>query len=379
MTKPNRIFVEADTSERQPQPVSNKHSHRDKERRVLITWLLVLAVLVVLLILVGGMTRLTDSGLSIAEWRPISGIIPPLSPADWTVEFENYKSVPEYTLQNHSMDLAEFKTIFWWEWGHRTLARIVGLVWAAGFLWLLLHSSLSRKWKTRALLVGALGGLQGVIGWWMVVSGLTGEVVDVAPYRLAIHSGLAFAILGLLVWYYLLARQSEVDLYKARRRQDNRLSRMSTLLMALFFAQVVMGALVAGTDAGQVYTDWPLMNGELLPSASFEYSPVWRNFFENPALVQFNHRMVAYLILVCIVIVWLRGRSSLFDNIRNSVTLAAIVILGQVILGIATVMSGAIWHGAILHQFAAMVTLYAIVKLQFVTRFPRAPSIRSSS
>ena len=163
-------------------------------------WLAVLFVMVVLIIVVGGLTRLTDSGLSITEWRPVTGAMPPLSAEAWDAEFAKYKEIPEYQLQNLGMSLQEFKTIYWWEWGHRQLGRLIGLVWAVGFIYFLTANKIPTGWTAKLILPGALGGLQGAIGWWMVSSGLTGEMLDVASYRLAVHLGLAFVILGFIAW-----------------------------------------------------------------------------------------------------------------------------------------------------------------------------------
>ncbi len=180
-------------------------------------WLIALFVLLVALIAVGGATRLTDSGLSITEWRPVLGALPPLSDADWQAEFALYQATPEYQLQNRGMSMAEFQVIYWWEWGHRQLARFIGLVWAVGFLGFAVLRKMPPGWWPRLLLLGVLGGLQGAIGWWMVASGLVGDRVDVAPYRLAIHLGLAFLILGLIAWYVMKLSRPARDLLQARR------------------------------------------------------------------------------------------------------------------------------------------------------------------
>ena len=184
-------------------------------------WLAILFVMVMAMIIVGGLTRLTDSGLSITEWKPVTGAIPPMNAADWQSEFDKYREIPEYQLQNKGMSLSEFKVIYWWEWGHRFLGRMVGLVWAVGFFWFLGRKQIPRGWTGRLVGLGALGGLQGAIGWWMVSSGLSGEMLDVASYRLATHLGLAFVILGLIAWYFLSLGRRDVDLMQARRAGDD--------------------------------------------------------------------------------------------------------------------------------------------------------------
>ena len=186
-------------------------------RRAVRGWLIAIFALVAVMIVVGGLTRLTDSGLSITEWQPISGAVPPLSDADWQAEFEKYQAIPEFHIQNSEMTLAEFKSIFWWEWGHRQLGRVIGLVWGIGFLFFWLTKRMPTGWTGRLLGLGVLGGVQGAIGWWMVSSGLTGRMVDVASYRLAIHLGLAFVILGLTTWYILTLSRPEAQLMQARR------------------------------------------------------------------------------------------------------------------------------------------------------------------
>jgi len=257
-------------------------------RGAIRAWLVLLFALVVLMIAVGGLTRLTDSGLSITEWRPVTGAIPPLSAEDWENAFTKYREIPEYELQNKGMSLDEFKVIYWWEWGHRQLGRIIGLVWAAGFLFFLATRKVPTGWTGRLLLPGLLGGIQGAIGWWMVSSGLTGGMLDVASYRLATHLGLAFVILGVLVWYIFLLGRRDADLMQARRDRDAKLFSMGTGLMYFAFVQILLGALVAGIDAGRSFNDWPLMAGEWLPPFPFDLTPVWRNFFEDAGLVQFR-------------------------------------------------------------------------------------------
>ncbi len=282
-------------------------------RRGIRAWLFVLFALVVVMIAVGGLTRLTDSGLSITEWNLVKGAVPPTSEADWAVAFEKYRTSPEYLLQNKGMELAEFKVIYWWEWGHRQLGRVIGLVWAVGFAGFALARQIPKGWTPRLLLLGALGGAQGAIGWWMVSSGLQGARVDVASYRLATHLGLAFVILGLIAWYALALSRPEAALLQARRGREDKLLRLSTGLMHAAFLQIILGALVAGIDAGRSFPTWPLMGDSFFPADAF-YVPdggsAWRAFFENPGLVQFIHRMMGYLLLAFGVVVWARGRRS---------------------------------------------------------------------
>jgi len=273
-SKPRSIFEEVGTDQKVAAAETGRIDGTGQGARGAIRgWLIALFTLVCLMIAVGGLTRLTDSGLSITEWNPIMGAIPPISAEDWEAEFELYRAIPEYQEQNRGMSLAEFKVIYWWEWGHRQLGRIIGLVWAAGFLWFLARREIPRGWTGRLLLLGALGGLQGAIGWWMVQSGLRPGVLDVASYRLAIHLGLAFVILGLIAWFVFKIRRREADLMVARRDGEPKLYSMGTGLMHFAFLQILLGALVAGIDAGRAFPTWPLMGDGFLPPDPFQLTP----------------------------------------------------------------------------------------------------------
>ncbi|KUF11577.1 heme A synthase [Pseudoponticoccus marisrubri] len=345
-------------------------------RGAIRAWLMVLFALVVVMIAVGGLTRLTDSGLSITEWRPITGALPPMDAATWESEFDKYRQIPEYQIQNKGMSLAEFKVIYWWEWGHRQLGRVIGLVWAVGFLGFLLARRIPTGWTPRLLGLGALGGLQGAVGWWMVSSGLGGEMLDVASYRLATHLGLAFIILGFIAWYVYALGREERALMQARRSAEPKLFSMSTGLLHFSFLQILLGALVAGIDAGRTYNDWPLMAGEFLPPFPFELEPVWRNFFENAGLVQFMHRMAGYLLFVFGIVVWLRARRSPNMDTRFRFNAVFAVLLLQVVVGIVTVVYGAPWQIAILHQLGAVLLWALILRGRFAARYPAEQSIR---
>lgn len=380
MSQKRSIFEEVDPAKpapkAAPQPGGLIDRGADRGRGAVRVWLFLLGLMVVAMVLVGGLTRLTDSGLSITEWRPVTGALPPMDGAQWEAEFEKYKAIPEYELQNQGMSLAEFKTIYWWEWGHRQLGRAVGLVWALGLAGLLAARRVPAGWTGRLLLLGALGGLQGAIGWWMVSSGLTGRMVDVASYRLAVHLGLAFAILGLITWYMLKLSRPAAELLQARRDQDAKVFSLSTGLMHFAFLQILLGALVAGIDAGRTYIDWPLMAGGLLPPEPFGLSPWWSNFFENPGLVQFLHRLSGYLLVVFGLIVWLRGRRSGNGTTRMAVHIAFGLLLWQLVLGIITVLQAAPLHWAILHQFTAVLLWLAILRARFFALYPVAQSVR---
>ena len=333
-------------------------------------WLILLFGLVAFMIAVGGLTRLTDSGLSITEWRPLTGAVPPISAAAWAIEFEKYKQIPEYQLQNLGMSIAEFKVIYWWEWGHRQLGRVIGLVWALGFLTFFLLKAFPVGWKVPLLFLGVLGGLQAAVGWWMVASGLSGEMLDVVSYRLATHLGIAFVILGFLTWFILLLGRTESDLLLHRRAREGRLFSISTGLLHLAFLQILFGALVAGIDAGRNYTDWPLMAGGFFPPEPFSITPLWRNFFEDDGLVQFMHRMVGYVLLVFGIVVWRKSKSSGNDQVRFAFNAVMAVMLFQVILGVMTVLYAAPWNLAIFHQLGAVLLWVLILRARFLSGYP---------
>jgi cytochrome c oxidase assembly protein subunit 15 len=271
-----------------------------------------------------------------------------------------------------------FKVIFWWEWAHRQLGRVVGLVWAVGFVGFLAARAIPAGWTGRLLGLGALGGLQGAIGWWMVSSGLVGEQVDVKSYRLATHLGLAFVILGLIAWYVFLLGRSETNLIQARRNSERKLVGLSTGLMHFAFLQILLGALVAGIDAGRGFPTWPDMNGQFFPADAF-YVPgdggVWHAFFENPGLVQFMHRMAGYLLFAFGIVVWLRGRHSAHAATRGAFHAVMAMLVAQMVLGIITVLTAAHMHIAITHQIGAVILWVLIIRARHLSVYPVAGSI----
>ncbi|OJH45759.1 MULTISPECIES: heme A synthase [Paracoccus] len=347
-------------------------------RRAIRLWLMVLFAMVLAMIALGGATRLTGSGLSITEWAPVTGTLPPLNHADWQSEFEAYKQIPQYTEVNAGMSLSEFQYIYLWEWSHRLLGRLIGLVWAVGFLFFWATGRIPAGWKSRLLAVGALGGLQGAIGWWMVSSGLVEGMTRVASYRLATHLGIAFVILGLIAWYALQLSRSEAELIRARRAGEAKLFGMSTGLLHLTFLQILIGALVAGIDAGRTYTGWPTMGGEWIPSAIWDGTLGWRNFFENPALVQFIHRMTGYLVAIFAVVVWMRSRKSPHKVTRGAFTVMIVAVAAQVALGIMNVIHASPLDLALSHQVGAVVLFSLILRARHHARYPIETSIRGT-
>ena len=349
------------------------------ERGWVRIWLWALVVLIVIMITVGGLTRLTDSGLSITEWDPVMGAVPPLSAAAWNAAFAAYKTTAEFSLQNTAMALAEFKVIFWWEWGHRQLGRFIGLAWLVGFLILFIVGKLPKVRRISLFIIGPFIGLQGFIGWLMVNSGLDGVRIDVASYWLMAHLGAAFALLGYIFWTLQLFGRTESELLQARRVRERKLFGMSTGLMHFVALQVLLGALVAGIDAGRNYTDWPLMAGEFLPPDLFSLTPWWRNFFEDDGLVQFIHRMSAYFLFVFGIVVYLRAKASAHKLTRLAFGKIGLLLVVQMVLGVVTVMNSSPWNLAILHQFTAILLWLSVIHGRFLAGYPITTSVRLQS
>ena len=313
-------------------------------------WLYAIALLIVAMILVGGATRLTDSGLSITEWRPIHGTIPPLNAAEWQEEFQKYQAIPEYQIVNQGMTLGEFKAIFWWEWAHRLLGRFIGVAFFVPLVWFWATGRIGRSLAPQLAGIFVLGGLQGAVGWWMVASGLV-ERTDVSQYRLAVHLTLAFAILALVVGVARGLAPRGAAAASARRG-------LATLILGLLFLQVFLGGLVAGLDAGLVSSTWPTMDGALAPDGLFVMAPWWRNVFENPLTAQFDHRVLAYVILVLAVIHAVRARGT---GAGRGALVLVLVLLAQVAVGIVAVVHEMPLHLALLHQFGAVVAMWVAV------------------
>jgi heme a synthase len=313
-------------------------------------WLIAVAALIAVMVLVGGATRLTESGLSIVEWRPVTGALPPLDQKQWTDAFEAYKTIPQYRQFNAGMTLEEFKTIFWWEWSHRLLGRVIGFAYLLPFLWFLWRGFLGTELRRRLWLIFGLGALQGAVGWWMVASGLS-ERVEVSQYRLATHLVLALLIFAAIVWTVrrLQGRPLAVP--------SSRLKITAIALLALTFVQLYLGALVAGLRAGKIYNTWPEIDGALIPSASrlFFDTPWWSNLFENTLTVQFEHRMVAYTLFV---VAWLHAldavRSRAGKSIVNGALWFACAVTLQATLGVLTLLNQVPMDLALVHQAAAI-------------------------
>ena len=338
-----------------PAPIATTAAPRDRMRPVRI-WLYVIAAMVLLMVAVGGITRLTDSGLSIPEWKPLSGILPPLSDADWQAAFESYQQIPEYELQNKGMSLDQFRFIFWWEWGHRFLGRVIGLAFAIPFVIFLFQRRFSWKLAAPLAMLFVLGGAQGALGWWMVQSGLS-ERVDVSQYRLAAHLTAAALLFIALIW---VARR----LGPPKPRTGGAQFPIWVLLL-LVLVQIAMGGFVAGLDAGLLHNTWPLMDGRVIPRGIDELQPWWRNLFENPTAAQFVHRGIAYLIVAYVGIVALvKGqRRDGFTGVHGWLPAIGFIVLLQVLLGIGTILFSvplpvALGHQSLAFMLAGTISAY---------------------
>mgnify|MGYP000909108504 CR=1 FL=1 len=306
-------------------------------------WLWVVAAMIFCMVIVGGATRLTDSGLSITEWQPLLGAIPPLNEADWMQAFEKYKLIPEYQIQNRWMSLEDFKFIYWWEWSHRFLGRTIGIVFFVPFLYFVVTKAIPRRLWPRLALIFVLGGTQGALGWFMVASGLS-ERTDVSQYRLAAHLSLAVALFAGVVW-------TALGIQTRRVWQSAGDNVMALLLIPLIFLQIAAGGFVAGLDAGFASNTWPTMNGEWIPAGLYASQPSWRNIFENALTVQFNHRLLGYLAAAAALFTAYKFRAA--PSRKWAKALGHMALL-QAALGVtAVLLASPLWIG-LLHQAGAL-------------------------
>ena len=343
----------------------------DTPRRFVAAWLILTLVLVALMVVVGGATRLTGSGLSITEWKPITGAIPPLGEAAWAEEFAKYRESPQYRLLNSGMSLGEFQFIYWWEWGHRQLGRAIGFIFAFG----LFIAAVTRRVSLREGLVlfamGLLLGTQGAIGWIMVASGLQPGMTAVAPVKLTLHLGFALLFFSTLVLFLAYLGRFGRD----REAVGPGLRAGAYAVLALSFFQILLGGLVAGSKAGFTFNTWPLMDGGLAPSRAtlFAVTPWWENFVDNVALVQLNHRLGAYLLLAAAIAYALSAmRPGVDPRVgRRAVWLAGLIV-GQAALGIATLVAVVPVSLGLAHQFGAVVVLaVAVANVALLSRAAR--------
>src|SRR5512132_1017795 len=337
-----------------PSPPARAHAVRQREPRAVIAWLALCCALVFAMVVVGGVTRLTHSGLSITEWQPIVGTLPPLSAADWNDAFAKYQLTPEFRDVNHAMTLAEFKRIFWWEYAHRLLGRVLGLVFAVPYVWFLARGRIPRRLAWPLAGVFMLGGLQGAVGWLMVQSGLVDDP-RVSPFRLTAHLGLAFAIFGAMLWIALSLAFPAREKASATNRAA--LRRFAGAVAALVFVMVLSGGFVAGIRAGFAYNTFPLMQGHVVPPELMLLEPWWKNFFWNMATVQFDHRVLAWLLAAAVPLLWWRvRRAGVPWRARATATALVTMLAVQGSLGIATLVNVVPLPLAALHQAGAVIT-----------------------
>jgi heme a synthase len=331
-----------------------------RNQRPLQTWLFAMAALVFLMVAVGGATRLTGSGLSITEWQPVMGVLPPLGDAAWQDAFEKYKQIPQYKILNKGMSLEAFKSIYWWEWGHRFLGRLIGLAFLVPFLFFIARGAITRAlaWRLGGLFL--LGGTQGVVGWYMVKSGLS-QRTDVSQYRLAAHLLLASVLLAALLWTALnVGRPATRRIQLHAPAAGSRAS--ASIIVALIFAQIGAGALVAGLKAGLAYNTWPLMDGHMVPGGLGVMVPFWLNVFENAATVQFDHRLLAYVLAAAVLWHGLRILKMAHDaHARRSAAALILMVTAQIALGIWTLLAHVPLPLALGHQMMAMLVLATAV------------------
>jgi cytochrome c oxidase assembly protein subunit 15 len=324
--------------------------------RIVGLWLLGISALLFCMVVLGGVTRLTDSGLSITEWRPVTGVVPPLSDADWQAELEKYRQIPEYQLINKGMGLEAFKRIYYYEWSHRLFGRLIGIAFLVPFLIFLWRGWIDRPLAWRLAGIFVLGGLQGALGWFMVKSGLTVRT-DVSQYRLTAHLGMAFLIQAAIAWT-AFGQFAPAARAAAASENARRLGGWALAFAALVYFQVLLGGFVAGLDAGMVYNTWPLMDGALVPDGYLFQSPWWLNLFENHATVQFNHRIGAYLVTLGALALFLAvGRSDAGPRARLAAGFMLAGVVAQMVLGIVTLLLVVPVPLAAAHQAGAFIVL----------------------
>jgi len=351
-----------------PPPPADTAETAARNARAVARWLLLIAALVWIMVAIGGATRLTGSGLSIMEWAPIAGFLPPLSEAEWQRLYDLYRTIPQYQLVNQGFGMEGFKQIFWLEWLHRFWGRLIGLAYVAGLVWFWMRGDIPAGLKPRLLLLLALGGLQGAIGWFMVASGFEADRTAVSPYRLVLHLGMAFVLYAMLVWTALsLLRPAPGEPSPpAIRRWTHAATGLAILAM-------IAGGFVAGIRAGFSYNTFPLMDGRLVPEGYWDFSPAWQNLTANIAAVQFNHRLLATLALLAAAwAAWLAWRALPRGRLRGAVIGLAIAVALQYALGVATLLAVVpVWLGT-LHQAVAVLVLTAALLAMHALRRPAA-------
>jgi cytochrome c oxidase assembly protein subunit 15 len=350
------------------------NSSTEKNNRQVATWLLIGVLMIIIQVLLGGITRLTESGLSITEWKPITGALPPLNDAAWQIEFEKYRTTDQFKYVHQSFSLSDFKFIFFWEWAHRLWARLMGLVFLAGFIFFLVRKKFNRRMIVPMVILFLLGALQGAIGWLMVKSGLVPEKFFVGHIELTTHFMAALILLGYTLWFAMsLLKGMQQKVYK------NSLRNILVGIFILLFFQLVYGGFMAGLRAASTAPTWPDINGQLIPSAFNELSPWMQNLINNKLAVHFIHRGLAYLLLVFVIVFFIRSAKTIGNSIFIKLRIYMLVlIIAQVILGVLTILNATnpgrfVWLG-VAHQFTAMLLTICMVGLIFLVRKNKVPA-----
>ncbi|WND02194.1 COX15/CtaA family protein [Temperatibacter marinus] len=334
---------------------------QDKDRRAIGYWLLFMAFMVFLMVVVGGATRLTESGLSMTTWKPITGILPPLSVTEWEAEFSLYKNSPEFKLKNYTMTVEEFKSIFYWEWGHRVLGRLIGLCFALPLAYFWVRKRIPEGYKSTLLFLFFLGGSQGLLGWYMVQSGLVNEPA-VSHYRLTAHLSLALVIMSALIW-------NALNLLNPAPSETRKPVKILThCLMALLVLQILMGGLVAGLKAGHIFNSFPLMNDQFVPDGLFSMEPFHSNFFDNAITVQFDHRIGAYVLILLVAFLFWKSRTGVSKNVKQGITLLSCLLIAQFIIGVVMLLKHIPVDWGTAHQGGGAVVLAFTVYLMHLQR-----------
>ena len=327
-------------------------------------WLIIMFIIISIMIVVGGLTRLTDSGLSITQWQLFSGFLPPLNQKDWILYFNLYKEIPEFKLQNFNMNLQEFKVIFWWEWAHRFLGRVIGLCYLIPLIYFSFKLKISKILDLYFIFF--LICFQGFIGWYMVSSGLV-DRVDVSHFRLSIHLLIAFLILSLIFWNYLIYQK------KYNQVENGINSIIPFIFLLLILTQIVIGAFVSGMDAGKIYNSWPLMGSTYFPNDNNVENLFKLSVFSDPSLVQFIHRNLAYLIGLFYVFIFFKVYKNKIIKLYRPVNILGFFIILQIVLGIITVVLGAQIYIAAVHQVSSIFLVTSSIYFFFINKRPNLP------
>lgn len=338
----------------------------ESDRKKVVAWLLSGCALIFLMVVIGGITRLTGSGLSITEWNVVMGSIPPLNEQEWQQEFEKYKQIPQYQKINYDFQLADFKQIYFWEYLHRLIGRVIGLVFIIPFIYFLWKKILSKEWIRKSLLLFALGGFQGFLGWYMVKSGLT-ERINVSHYRLAVHLIAAFITFGFTFWFAL-----QLMYTKSEPGAGKKMKGMLQVILGVVVLQLIYGAFTAGLHAGRVANTFPTMNGEWIPAGINAMKPGYMNLFENLLTVQFIHRMLAYTIVILVVALWRMSRKENLSQIQKNTVLACLAAVGiQFLLGVFTLLYHVPVVLAALHQVGGFFLFSSVITALFFFSKPK--------